>query len=241
VSAFERISKRARMAARTALLAVVALAALGAGCATASPNAWAGEYHVYSCRTPSGESAPVDGWSGSNSGPETFAQDTCAQPGGALTAALRAETKRTANTDSATWAFAAPSGETLAGATLWRAGDADGGAAADASYEYWFAGPTEPEMFDVCSYLAYCFEGEGETSQPFSPTNEVIAPSGSLGSHLYVTASCGGVAEYSCPTNPGDPNGYAAVVYVYAADLVLEQTVGPMASNVSGNWRAHRR
>ncbi len=32
----------------------------------------------------------------------------------------------------------------------------------------------------------------------------------------------------------GDPNGYAAVVYLYAADLTLEQSTPPTASNVSG-------
>ena len=32
----------------------------------------------------------------------------------------------------------------------------------------------------------------------------------------------------------GDANGYAAVVYLYAADLLLEQTAGPTASDVGG-------
>jgi hypothetical protein len=53
--------------------------------------ATAGEYHVYSCRTPSGEVAPADGWTGS-AGPsyDDYATDTCAT-GGALTAALVGE------------------------------------------------------------------------------------------------------------------------------------------------------
>src|SRR2546425_6657942 len=34
--------------------------------------------HVYSCHTPSGQPAPADGWSPSTSGPETYAEDTCA-------------------------------------------------------------------------------------------------------------------------------------------------------------------
>ena len=66
----------------------------------ADASADAGDYHVYTCRTPSGESAPADGWSGAHTGPETFAEDTCAQPGGALVAALRGGTARTANADS---------------------------------------------------------------------------------------------------------------------------------------------
>src|ERR1700722_12333553 len=136
VSAFERISKRASRAS-VPLVATLALAGMAAAGGAAAPaSAVAGQYHVYSCRTPAGESAPADGWSGSNAGPETFAQDTCAEPGGALMAALRAETRRTANADFATWMFSAPSGETLAGATLWRAGDADGGAEIYAGYQY---------------------------------------------------------------------------------------------------------
>ncbi len=43
-----------------------------------------------------------------------------------------------------------------------------------------------------------------------------------------------GEAGFNCPAGPGDPNGYAAVVYLYAADLILEQSAPPSASNVSG-------
>jgi hypothetical protein len=235
VSAFERMSKRAS-SARAPLLVTIVLAMAGAGSAggaVAPASASTGEYHVYSCRTPAGESAPADGWSGSNAGPETFAQDTCAEPGGALMAALRAETKRTANADSATWTFSAPSGETLAAATLWRAGDADGGAELYAGYQYWLASPAETNIFDSCAALNGCEKGPGEIGQPFASTNQVVAPNG-LGPHLYVKASCGGLSEYACPNGAGDTNGYAAVVYVYAADLVLEQPVGPTATNVSG-------
>ena len=34
--------------------------------------------------------------------------------------------------------------------------------------------------------------------------------------------------------NSGDANSYAAALYVYAADLTLEQNAGPTASGVSG-------
>ena len=45
----------------TILLAILALGAIAALATTAH----AGSYHVYACRTPAGESAPADGWSGS--------------------------------------------------------------------------------------------------------------------------------------------------------------------------------
>jgi hypothetical protein len=49
-----------------------------------------------------------------------------------------------------------------------------------------------------------------------------------------MTAACSGVENYPCPQGEGDPNGYAAAVYLYAADITLEQTGTPTAQNVGG-------
>ncbi len=71
-----------------------------AGLALAS-SASAGAYHVYSCRTPSGESAPADGWSGSGAGAyDNYEKNTCAS-GGSLTAALGDLTTHMADLDQA--------------------------------------------------------------------------------------------------------------------------------------------
>ncbi len=210
--------------ANGALLIVVALAAVTAG-------AQAGEYHVYACRTPTGQPAPGDGWSGSVAGASVYAENTCGQ-GGALIAAL-GQAKRTANTDIATWGFEAPAGETIAGATLWRAGDTDGGAVTGATYQFWLAGPLETNIFEECLYGLGC-TGKGSLGQPLAAQNRVVVPSANLGSHLYVSASCGGTAKFNCKEGEHDPSGFAAVLYLYAADVVLEQGVGPSAGNVSG-------
>ena len=113
---WRQLSRTARRQAAVLAAAAVALApgALVAG------SAHAGEFHLYSCRTPSGAAAPADGWSPSHTGPYTYAENTCAQ-GGSLIAALRPSPGRTANTDIATWEFAAPTPERIAAATLWRA------------------------------------------------------------------------------------------------------------------------
>ena len=197
-------------------------------------SASAGEYDVYTCRTPSGEPAPADGWSGS-AGPtyDGYAKDTCAT-GGALTAALGDQTIHIADLDQATWTFSVPAGETMVGGTLWRAGDADGGAAINATYAFWLAGPNETSVFDECVYVASCVSGKGFIGQPLSAENRVVVPAANLGPHLYLRAACEGLAEYKCPEGKGDANGYAAVVYLYAADIVLEQTAGPAAKEVSG-------
>ncbi len=216
-SLLERTSKR--------LLRAVVLASLLS--AIAAESATAGRYHLYSCRTPAGESAPTDGWSGSRIGTYSYTQDTCSQPNGALIAALGEQPARTANTDIATWAFGAPVGATIAGATLWRSGDADGGAAVNATYEFWLAAPSDINdpinAFDVCAAGFECPAGSW-----------VAVPSANLGSHLYAHASCVGKSGFECPVGNGKADHYAAAVYLHAADITLEQNGGPSASNVSG-------
>jgi hypothetical protein len=49
-----------------------------------------------------------------------------------------------------------------------------------------------------------------------------------------MNAGCLGESAFKCPAGIGDANGYAAALYVYAADITLEQSEGPHASSVSG-------
>lgn len=206
--------------------------------AALTPMAGAGQYHVYSCRTPSGGSAPVDGWSGSiakGSAYDDYAKNTCAE-GGALIAALGAQTTHIAAVDRVKWAFEAPTTDKLVAATLWRAGDTAGGATVNATYEFWLAAPSEASVFDECIAALEC-RSEGSLQAPMSLGNRLVVPALHLGSRLYVNAACGGASEpepYECKSGSGDPNGYAAAVYLFAADLTLEQNVGPTATGVSG-------
>lgn len=215
--------------------ATVATGVLGVLCALAicAAGAEAGEYHVYSCRMPSGGVAPTDGWGGSASGAFVYAEDKCGK-GGALIAGLEDGFEHE-STDIATWAFSAPAGETLAGVKLWRAGNADGGPAKSGTYEFWLAGPSENEAFDECVYggAEPCKTGKGEPEEPLAPANRLELSRTHLGSHLYVNAAC--FATFGlCKKGEHNPNGYAAVVYLYAADLVLSQSSQPTVSKVEG-------
>ncbi|HEU0249774.1 MAG TPA: hypothetical protein VFR48_03525, partial [Solirubrobacteraceae bacterium] len=128
-----------------------------------------------------------------------MAEDKCAK-GGALIAGLREGIAHPVGTDTATWTLDVPSGETLEMASLWRAGDAEGGAAANATYEFWFAGPVQPETFDGCVYVSGCMTVVGEPDTPLSPSNLVFVSTANLGEHIYVNASCGGLQTYKCPS-----------------------------------------
>jgi len=194
--------------------------------------ALAGTYQVYSCRTPAGQSAPTDGWSPSKTGTATVTQDTCEQ-GGGLVAGLKAYTTHTSNADEAVWSFAPPAGATLSSAMLWRAGDTEGGWQLYGSYQFWLASSVGSGYFEECVSASNC-TGKGTLTEPLSTENLVVVPAENLGAHLYAGAACGGLDGYTCPESSGDPNGYAAAVYLYAADLTLEQTAPPTASNVSG-------
>lgn len=197
-------------------------------------TARAGEYHVYACRTPSGESAPADGWSGSVEGAyDNYAEDTCGQ-GGALVAGLGDVTTHIAIVDRASWTFSAPTGERMVGATLWRAGDAEGGEAFNVFYEFWLAGSSENDAFESCAFQFGCMAVVGNPEQPLSEENRVVVPGVNLDSHLFLKAVCEGTEGFECPGGKGDPNGYAAVVDLYAADIVLEQSAAPTTSNVGG-------
>src|SRR5262249_10658895 len=145
--------------------ASVALAAFPAG-------APAGEYHVYSCRTPSGESAPADGWSGSvapGGAFDDYAINTCHE-GGALIAALGDATVHAADIDRSTWAFGVPTTARATSATLWRAGYLHGQAGEHATYQFWLAGPNETSIFDECIYTVGCSQ-QGFPGQPLSVAN----------------------------------------------------------------------
>jgi hypothetical protein len=155
-------------------------------------------------------------------------------PVGGLLAGLGDQASRTANTDSATWAFASPPGAHIVNAVLYRAGDADGGAAVNATYQLWLAGSSEKEIFDQCSFLSGCTAGLGDQNVPLAPGNRVEVPPANRGERLFAVASCGGVSEFKCKEKQGDANNFAAVVYVYAADITLEQSAGPTSSGVGG-------
>jgi hypothetical protein len=225
---FERISKSVRTVAVAGLIAGAVLLASPAG-------ASAGKYHVYSCRTPSGEVAPTDGWSGhvaSGGANFVYANNTCGSSG-ALIAAIGDQTAHPAVTTRATWVFETPSADELVGATLWRSAETAGGRSGANAYETYLAGPSELDEFDECVPSDQC-QGDGDSETPLSEDNRVSVPASHLGADLYVGTTCQGEEGEMCSAGIGDSNGYAAAVYLYAADLVLEQAAGPTASDVGG-------
>ena len=214
------------------LLATLALAALVS-------VAWAGEYHVYACRTPAGQVAPTDGWSPSEHPSYDPTLNTC-ESGGGLIAALDGGYAHVSDTenDKATWAFKAPEGEVITEATLWRAGNTPGGGTKEASYLFWLAADPATglttHIFDECIASKGCPD-EGSLADPFASENRAIVSKNELnGPYLSLSASCGSDYIKPCPTTEGGENRYDALVELFAADIALSQPTGPTVSAVSG-------
>jgi hypothetical protein len=215
-----------------ALATGLALAVLAAG-------AWAGEYHVYSCRTPTGQAAPTVGWSESEHPSYDPTLNTCAS-GGGLIAAFDAGYAHDpdSETDQATWVFKAPEEETITGATLWRAGDIAGGGNEEFSYLFWLSGGNalgaDVHIFDKCVAGEHC-TSEGSLVSPLAPENRVVTPGFALNTqYLSLSTSCGSSIKSDCPAGVGNSHGYEAEVELFAADIVLSQQTGPTVSTVSG-------
>ncbi len=199
-----------------------------------APVAHAGKYHVYSCRTPSGASAPTSGWSGSINGSWMYDLNSCAS-GGSLTAALDGEVEQPANASDAAWTFSAPAGTSIAAARLWRAGEARTSRPYGTTV-FWLAAPEDSyssaDIFDKCENAEESCTARGNPQSPMAPEN-LVPPSSNLSgaTHIYMNAACGGGTGTNCPTSG---SGYSVWVSLYAADITLEQTSQPSASDVGG-------
>ncbi len=104
------------------LLMLVLSPAVVLGALPTAP-AWAGRYHVYSCRMPDGTPIPAEGWKGTETGTERRRVEQ-------LPAGRRARSRRCSEARGGSrtgparrWEFSPPAGDQLVGATLWRAGD----------------------------------------------------------------------------------------------------------------------
>lgn len=209
---------------------VGALAALSGG-----GSAWAGRYHVYSCRMPDGEAAPTDGWT-RVFGPDTkddYLEDTC-QTGGALVAALGDGATHVVYQDMVTWEFQGPPFAAVVGASITRAGEVLGFPGEEAGYAVELAGPLQKNEFESCVFVWGC-SLLGSPTEPSSPEDSVVVPSANVGSALYLMASCGsGFEGRECDDHLADANNYAAAIYLFAANFTLEQTAPPSVSSVGG-------
>jgi hypothetical protein len=197
-------------------------------------NAYAGKYHAYACRTPLGEVAPASGWTGSvakGGAYDQYALNTCAE-GGGLLAALGEETNHASYIDDAAWTFEVPTLETMTAATFWRADYVKLGAINKYTYITFLEGGSGGVLGE-CNYDFGCRQ-QGSLTEPLAAENKITVPTnqlGSVSSHVICVSSQ--ELNNECP-HGSETGGYTGAVYIYASDIVLEQTEIPSASEPGG-------
>jgi hypothetical protein len=211
----------------------LAAVALVAGCVFALGSAdiaAAGTYHVYACRTPTGSTAPTDGWGMSHNGAYASTGDSCAG-GGSLSAVLDGSVSHPFG-DQADLAFHAPANTDIAAITLWRAGTASPGQAygSPGTTIQWDNATGGPTVVDQC-YQAYGCSSAGTTSSPLAASN-AISSGGLTGvTGIEGIAVCSGGPGGTCPATGGAPT---AALYLYGADITLRDPSNPAVSSVQG-------
>jgi hypothetical protein len=226
--------KRISLPAATA--AAAACGAIGVFLTFSAPIADAGIYHVYSCRTPGGAPAPIDGWTAviaKESAYDTVATNGC-EGGKPLVAALGASTSHVADHDRASWVFTTPSFARLVDARLTRSGEVSS-VVGRGTYEIWLSTPTFASVVEECVASLGCTH-LGEPLSPDDSANTVELSASRLGQSLWLSASCGGISEeVECAADPSGPSEYAAAMRLSAADLTLEQSKSPVVEAVEGD------
>ncbi len=187
--------------------------------------AHAGEWMQVTCTQPDGQPAPIEGWLGSSMGgfgTDSGPSDTCAQPGGALTA-----TDSSAETESAytgpMWVYSAPAGSTIAGGAIKVSLTTPQGQAYVATPENSY---DQADVLINCQYNLPCGSNGTETA-----TVPISHPGGT---QLFVPALCVGpyYGATTCPAGSG--GGLNAEISVYAADVELANSSTPTASGFAG-------
>jgi hypothetical protein len=105
---------------------------------------------------------------------------------------------------------------------------------------FWLAGVansgSNTQVFQECAAIYGC-SNEGNFTDPFATSNRIEVPERALHSpFIYLTASCGStIVGSECPAGKGDENGNAAIVELFAANLILTQESAPTVKEVAGS------
>lgn len=216
---------------KVALTALTALIALTAFTSTAS----AGAYKVYSCKLPSGQPAPIDGWT--HLADLSFSSHTnnCGS-GGALTFGLSNHQAWGVGT-SMRWGFNPGGNRRIIAWDVWRSGSANGGSAgpgaAALTYTYSSSTSAGTQNYDYCADFQGC-HAIGSLAAGAADSNKRSADALAVPVNTnawYVHGTCGGTPGYSC-------NASASTLVsgqIHRADFTIEDNGLPAATTPTGS------
>jgi hypothetical protein len=204
---------------------LLCLAVLGLAAARADAAA----YHAYLCKVPygpkAGTPAPAEATIYTHNAATTSASESCAS-GGPMTAALDGAAAHTVG-EGASVIYEAPDGLGISGFRIWRHERVGpvGGGGPFTKLTYTGSEPVEAP----CSQATGCIERG--TSSPFAAGNEVAVSNLRGVTQIRWDVFCGGTAGATCPAEgPSTRSAYD----VFAADVLLDDAVAPVAGSVGG-------
>lgn len=195
----------------------------------------AGEYRVYSCKTPSGMVAPTDGWAADRGNSVSSEPSNYCPSGGPLVAELNRSFGQPANTGIVTWGWSAPSGASIAAYRIWRSANVLSAGEPNATPWVFSARPlnqaTGTYIVDNCVSAAGC-SGLGSSSPGLAPASLLAEDLRSMGpvTAWFINAACGGITGQYCMPRAG----VMSLAQVHAAEFTLRDPEGPTASNQTG-------
>lgn len=184
----------------------------------AAPSAQAATYTVYSCQTPTGAPASMDGWaSASEVASLTTTINNCPAHGFALE---MLPGRSHPSNDSANLNFHAPADTTIASYALWRS------VALSAPYNYRYYELTGSGLVehDGCYAAWSSCRGLGDPASPLDPGNVVGGVGSPTTSRLEVLLTCGEADNSSTACPASNP---AATFTLYRADITLTDSNPP--------------
>jgi hypothetical protein len=205
------------------LAATAALAASALLMAAFATTAHAGTWALISCTQPSGEPAPVEGWSAAPyAGPTNFSESwsSCTGKGGSFGAFSSSREGQPAGSGWL-WEFAAPAGSTIAGGQMSSKLFAPAGLAWLATPELKYVGSN---IIANCQSNLPCPESGVGNGGPYSGTFPIDHVGGK---NIYALAQCG--VTGGCTTGDGS-GGVNAELWIYSADIDLQNDAMPTAS-----------
>jgi hypothetical protein len=191
-----------------------------------APAAFANEYVVYSCKTPSGAAAPTDGWSANAGAIYSWSSDTCAS-GGSLGAGMGGPSQ-ISNAAKVGWGFdsgAAP----IHGYSINRDGRASGTGYGVSMLMFTANGANNSDgahSVDYCAVYAGCSTLGGLL------TRDAGALPGDSHSWFFSLA-CGGYADQVC-THDSSAADFGQI-NIRSAAFTLEDSGQPSVDEVSGS------
>jgi len=214
-------SVRAVTAAVTASLVVASVL-------LAASTARAGYWMRSTCVNPNGTAAPSEGWSGMAGGGTGFGSNNSAGCGPHMFGLLSTAAAVPVGAYEGV-VYVPPEGSTLSGGIVGVNLLADGGGVNASGVAAVFS---PSYAYDASNVVFQCASGLSPCS---GATNNYVGPVGmpsGRGGNLYVVATCGGNAGWTC--NARGSQGAWSRVVVYYANILLASTQTPTASDFRG-------